>query len=91
MVHMKKEIIEMGKISSRGQIAIPSDIRNVLDLNEGTKVIFTIEDDTLLMRKVTSKTFAGITQPLKEAAKKASMKESEVPDIIHRFRTRSHK
>jgi AbrB family looped-hinge helix DNA binding protein len=79
-------IVEMGKISSRGQIAIPTDIRNQLGLNEGSKVLFFTEDDSLLIKKVTEQTFAQITRPLKIAAKKAGMKEKDVPDMIHRFR-----
>ena len=79
-------IIEMGKISSRGQVAIPTDIRNQLGLDEGVKVLFFTEDDTLLMKKVSAQTFAQITRPLKLAAKKAGMKEKDVPDMIHRFR-----
>ena len=80
------EIIEMGKISSRGQVAIPSDIRNQLKLKEGSKVLFFLEDDTLLMKKVSTESFAEITRPLREAAKKAGMRESDVPGIVHRFR-----
>jgi AbrB family looped-hinge helix DNA binding protein len=79
-------IVEMGKISSRGQIAIPTDIRNQLGLNEGSKVLFFTEDYSLLIKKVTEQTFAQITRPLKIAAKKAGMKEKDVPDMIHRFR-----
>ena len=76
----------MGKISSRGQVAIPSDIRNQLGLHEGSKVLFFLENDTVLMKKVSSESFAEITRPLKEAAKKASLKESDVSEIIRRFR-----
>ena len=79
-------IIEMGKISARGQIAIPSDIRNQLGLDKGSKVLFVTEDDTLLMKKVSAQTFAQITKPLKIAAKKSGMKEEDVPDMVHRFR-----
>lgn len=79
-------IIEMGKISSRGQVAIPSDIRAQLGLKEGSKVLFFTQDDTLLIKKVTEQSFAQITRPLKLAAKKAGMKEKDVPDMIRRFR-----
>jgi len=81
-------IIEMGKISSRGQEAIPSDIRNKLGLNEGTKVLFFAEDDTLVMKKVSTESFAELTKPLRDAAKKAGMKEKDVPGIVERFRKR---
>jgi|TARA_B100001971_G_scaffold211611_1_gene239705 AbrB family looped-hinge helix DNA binding protein len=76
--------IEMGKISSRGQIAIPSDIRAQLGLEEGSKVMFFAENDTLLVKKVTTKTFAEITRPLREAKKK--IREEDVPDLIHKLR-----
>lgn len=85
------EIIEMGKISSRGQIAIPSDIRREMDLKEGEKVLFLFEEDTLLIKKVSMNTFEEITRPLREAAKKAGIKESDVPEIVHRFRAKKKK
>ncbi|MBI2652154.1 AbrB/MazE/SpoVT family DNA-binding domain-containing protein [Candidatus Woesearchaeota archaeon] len=85
------EIIEMGKISSRGQIAIPSDIRREMDLKEGEKVLFLFEEDTLLIKKVSINTFEEITRPLREAAKKAGIKESDVPEIVHRFRAKKKK
>ncbi len=77
-------LIEMGKISSRGQIAIPSDIRSQLGLDEGSKVLFFSDNDTLLIKKVNEQSFAELTRPLRETKKK--IKESEVPDLIHRLR-----
>lgn len=82
-------IIELGTISSRGQIAIPSKIRAELELSEGERVLFVLEGDTLLVKKVTSKkTWEEVTRPLREAAKKSGFKESEVVDLIHRIRAK---
>ena len=78
------EIIEMGTVSSRGQICIPNDIRVEMGLEEGNRVMFMFGGDTLLVKKVTSETFASITKPLKDAPKK--IKESEVVDLIHKLR-----
>lgn len=78
------EMIEMGSISSRGQIAIPSDIRRELGLEEGSKVLFFLQDDALIMKKVTTETFAELTKPLREAKKK--IKETEVTDLVHKLR-----
>ncbi|HLC70866.1 MAG TPA: AbrB/MazE/SpoVT family DNA-binding domain-containing protein [Candidatus Nanoarchaeia archaeon] len=80
------EIIEMGTISSRGQVAIPADIREEMGLHEGEKVLFLLEDETLLIRKVTAKSFEEITKPLKEAAAKAGLQESDVVNLVHRAR-----
>ncbi|MBU2634470.1 MAG: AbrB/MazE/SpoVT family DNA-binding domain-containing protein [Nanoarchaeota archaeon] len=80
------EKIEMGTVSSRGQICIPTNMREDMGLKEGSKVLFVLTNDFLLMKKMNMETFRGITKPLKEAAKKAGMKESDVPEMIHRFR-----
>jgi len=82
------EIVEMGKISSRGQISIPSDIRKEMRLEEGNKVLFLLSDDFLIVKKVNTESFAEITKPLKEAAIKAKIKESDVLGIVHRYRKR---
>ena len=80
------EKIEMATVSSRGQICIPNGIREDMGIKEGSKVLFVLSDDSLLMKRVGMQTFAEITKPLKEAAKKAGMKEEDVPEMIHRFR-----
>jgi len=80
------ELIEIGKISSRGQIAIPSEMRHNLGLEEGSKILFLQEKDAIVIKKVIPESFAEITKPLKDAAKKSGLKESDVVDIIHRMR-----
>lgn len=80
------EIIEMGTVSSRGQICIPNDIREEMGLKEGNKILFVLENDALLVKKVTMQTFAEITKPLKDAAKKTGMKEPDAETIVSNFR-----
>ncbi len=82
------ELVEMGTVSSKGQVAIPSLIRNEMGLEEGSKILFVLANDTLLIKKVSTKTFAEITKPLKEAAKHAGLKEEDVVNIVHRARTK---
>lgn len=78
--------IEIATVSSRGQICIPNDIRDEMGIKEGSKVLFALTGDSLIMKRVNMETFAEITRPLKEAMKKTGLKESDVPDMIHRFR-----
>jgi antitoxin PrlF len=82
------EIIEMATISSRGQICIPTDIREEMGLKEGTKILFFMKDDALVMKKVNTETWAEITRPLREAKKK--IKEEDVPALIHKMRGVKH-
>ncbi len=84
------EIIEMGTVSSRGQICIPSDIREEMGLKEGTKVLFVLQEDALIVKKVNLQTFAEITKPLKEEAKKVGFKEASAGSIVQNFRKSKH-
>ncbi len=80
------ERIEMATVSSRGQICIPNGIREDMGLKEGSKVLFMLNDDSLIMKKVSMQTWEDVTKPLKESMKKTELKESDVSDIVHRFR-----
>ncbi len=80
------EKIEMATVSSRGQICIPNDIRDEMGLKEGSKVLFVLTDDSLIMKKVNTQTFEEVTRPLREAKK--MIKEEDVVDLIHRFRVK---
>lgn len=83
------EKIEIATVSSRGQICIPNDIREDMGLQEGSKVIFVLSDDSLIMKKVNMKSFEEITKPLREAEKK--IEEKDVNDLIHRFRAEKNR
>lgn len=80
------DVIEMGTVSARGQIAIPSEIREKMHLKEGEKVLFFLEGDSLLIKKVQSMSWEEVTRPLREAAKKSGLKESDIPRIIEEVR-----
>jgi len=78
------ELFEMGRVSSRGQIAIPIDIRKEMRLDKGSRVIFLLEEDTLLIKKVSIETWESLTQPLRIQKKK--IEQEDVTSLIHRMR-----
>ncbi len=78
------EKIEIGTVSSRGQICIPQCIREEMGINNGTRIVFMLDEDVLFMRKVSTETFASLTKPLRKAKKK--IKEEEVAELIHWIR-----
>ena len=80
------ETIEIGTVSARGQIAIPAEIREKMHLKEGEKLLFLLEGDSLMLKKVGSLSWEEITRPLRKAAERAGLKESEVPAIIEKVR-----
>lgn len=80
------EAVDIGTVSARGQVAIPSEIRERMNLKEGEKLLFMLEGDSLFIKKVSSMSWDEVTRPLRAAAKKAGLTESDVPGIIERVR-----
>ena len=78
------ETIDIGTVSARGQIAIPAEIREKMHLKEGEKVLFVLEGDILVMKRVSSVSWDEITKPLREAKKK--IREEDVSELVHRVR-----
>ena len=78
------EILDIGKISSRGQVAIPSEIRSEMGIYDGEKVLFILRDGVLVIRKVDSRTISELTGPLRKMEKKID--EKDVPKLVHRLR-----
>jgi antitoxin component of MazEF toxin-antitoxin module len=64
-------------------------MRKMLGLEEGSKVLFLVENDTLLMKKVTAFSFAELTKPLREAQK--NITEEDVVDLVHKVRAQKKK
>lgn len=78
------KVIDIGTVSARGQVAIPTEIRDKMKLKEGEKVLFVLEEDTLLVKKVSELPWTEVTKPLREAKKKIS--EEEVTGLVHKIR-----
>ncbi len=42
------------KIDDKGRICIPNEIRKMLNLKSGEKILFQVQDDKIILRKSTS-------------------------------------
>lgn len=86
---MRNEI-EFTKMSSRGQIVIPQDIRESMNLKEGTPFAVMKHDDTIVLKKIKmpspKETFEKISEWGQRFAKERGLKEGDVEKIIHKRR-----
>ena len=64
---MKKtaEIPELTKISSKGQVVIPSDVRNKLNIKEGSVFAVTAKKDIIVLKKLDTNIKAADLKTLK--------------------------
>ena len=83
--------MELTKITSKGQVVIPSGIRNELKLKEGNQMAVSKVGELVIMKKVTIKDpkeeFERLVEIGGKFAKKKGIKnESEVVRMIHEGR-----
>lgn len=81
--------IAVTEVSTKGQIVIPSDIKRRLKIREGEKLLMLAADDAIVLRKVSSKTFAQLTKPIWQAARQLGLSEADVDAIIQEAKARS--
>ena len=86
---------EITKISTKGQVVIPSDIRKELGLDIGSPVLVTKMQDFVLLKKIdipdVMKEFERLTKWGSKHAKKMGIKsEGDVVRMIHEARGIKH-
>ena len=84
--------MELAKITSKGQVTIPVDIRNKYGLTEGSKVLFLEEGDRVYLMNSTMMALAELQQSFAGAAAEAGLTcEEDVIQMMKEYRERSQK
>ena len=85
--------VEMIKMSSRGQIVIPQDIREEICASEGTMFAVVSGRDSIVLKKVETPSKEELICELKEIAKEGkrrleakNIKEKDITNIVHKAR-----
>ncbi|MHB8360052.1 MAG: AbrB/MazE/SpoVT family DNA-binding domain-containing protein [Thermoplasmataceae archaeon] len=69
--------MDLGKITSKGQITIPAEIRKTLGISRGDRIIFEQKGDDIIIKKAEEKSLVSLlesTSPLSEKATKSMKK-----------------
>ena len=77
------------KMSSKGQIVIPEDIRRRLGLKTGAQFIVVGKNDVVILKSIAQPSMAEFDQLISDArkqARKAGMKKSDITSAIQRVR-----
>ena len=84
---------ETVRMSSKGQIVIPQDIRKEMHADEGTLFTIMSMDNTLILKKLKKPSKEELLRELERISKEgrkhlenAGIKESDIPDIVQRRR-----
>ena len=78
-------MVGITKISSKGQIVIPSEIRERMKVREGNLFIVTQNEDSICLKKIELpkvKTWNEATKPFRDAAKKSNFTKEDLEKVI---------
>ena len=77
------------KLSSRGQVVIPEEIRQRLGLEEGDQFVVLGDADSVVLKRIqppSLKEFDALLIRARKAAKKAGLQEKDIAAAIRRVR-----
>jgi len=86
-------ILEVTSLSTRGQVVIPNDIRENMNLEPGTKMIIIQEGDNILLKPIKAPRmgqFGKIIALGDKVRNELNLKESDVDQAIKKVRKKSN-
>jgi AbrB family looped-hinge helix DNA binding protein len=82
--------VEITRISEKGQIVIPSNLRKEMGIERSDQFLVFGEDNTIILKRiekaVTQKSFDELAKPLRESAKKLSLTRRDLEEEIRAVR-----
>ena len=81
--------VATARMSSKGQVVIPEDIRKRLGLTAGSQFVVIGEDDVVIMKTITRpsmRDFDSLTKKARKQARAAGMTRSDVSRAIAEVR-----
>ena len=79
------------KLSSKGQVVIPEEVRNRLGLRPGAQFVVLGDKDVVILKVIQPpqmRDFDEIIGHARRAAKQAGMKKADITSAIHKARKR---
>ena len=78
--------VEMTRISEKGQVVIPSSLRNQMKIKKSDQFLVFGEGNTIILKKIekpaVKKTFDEVAKPLRQAAKKSGFSREDLRKLI---------
>jgi AbrB family looped-hinge helix DNA binding protein len=79
------------KMSSKGQVVIPEDVRNALGLEVGAQFVVMGDGDVVILKKIETpgrREFLALAAKARGQARRAGMKPSDIREAVRSVRRR---
>ncbi len=83
-------ILATTKLSSKGQIVIPEDVRDKIGLHTGDQFVVVADKDVVILKvikKPSTKEFTNLVTQARKLAKKAGLNKKSIKDAIKEARS----
>jgi len=77
---------EVTTVTSKGQITIPSKLRDQFGLDQGTKLMVVPTEYGLVLKKIDLPSVAEFQQRVEERAVRVDLSKEEVTQLVHEAR-----
>ena len=75
------------KVSSKGQVVIPANVRKAASLKKGEKILAIAIDDTIILKKIVNKSFQETLKPTWEKVRQMGLTEEDVNVLVEEARS----
>jgi AbrB family looped-hinge helix DNA binding protein len=76
------------KISSKGQVVIPANVRKAANIKKGQRILAIAIDDTVVLKKIVDKSFEETLKTVWNKVRKMGLSEEDVNAIIDEARNK---
>lgn len=83
---MESDEPELTTVTSKGQITIPSELRDQFGLEQGTKLMVVPTEYGLVLKKVDLPSISAFQQRVAERTETVDLSEDEVTRLVHEAR-----
>ncbi len=77
------------KLSSKGQVVIPLSVRKAAGLKKGETILALAIDGTVVLRKISDKSFQDTVKPIWNRVKQLGLGEEDIEALIEEAKAQS--
>jgi AbrB family looped-hinge helix DNA binding protein len=74
------------KVSSKGQVVIPANVRKAASLRKGEKILAIAVGDTVVLKKIVDKSFEETLKPVWAKVRQMGLTEEDINALIDKAR-----
>ena len=84
-------LVATTKLSSKGQVVIPEDVRNALGLEPGAQFVVLGDGDVVILKRIETPArgeFRALAAKARKQARQAGLKPADVQEAVRKVRRR---